>query len=106
MNAPDCPDCSFNTLTDMLAPLKTTRRDKMRQNETVCARVSSAMNPNETSGAREPNAACTKTINATRAGTRRDIAMAGLRRNQANGSLISNKRAPILKMLVLPGLLP
>ena len=30
MNAPHSPDFSFNTLTDMLEPLKTTRRDKMR----------------------------------------------------------------------------
>ena len=37
MNAPDSPDFSFNTLTGMLEPLKNTRRDKMRQNETVCA---------------------------------------------------------------------
>ena len=42
MNAPHSPDFSFNTLTGMLEPLKTTRRDKMRQNETVGARVPSA----------------------------------------------------------------
>ena len=54
MNAPHSPDISFNTLTGMLEPFKNTRRDKMRQNETVCARV--------------PSAACTKAINATLAG--------------------------------------
>ena len=64
MNAPHSPDFSSHTFTGILEPLKNTRRDKMRQNETVCARV--------------PIAACTKAINATLAGTRRDIAMAGL----------------------------
>ena len=48
MNAPHSPDCSFNTLTGMLEPLKNTRRDKMRQNETVCAPVPSAVRQNET----------------------------------------------------------
>ena len=54
MNAPHSPGFSFNTLPCMLEPLKNTLRDKMRQNETVCARV--------------PSAACTKAINTTRVG--------------------------------------
>ena len=48
MNAPHSSDFFFNTLTGMLELLKNTRRDKMRQNETVCARVPSAVRQNET----------------------------------------------------------
>ena len=48
MDAPHSPDFSFHTLTGMLEPLKNTRRDKMRQNETVCAPVPSAVRQNET----------------------------------------------------------
>ena len=39
MNAPHSSDFFFNTLTGMLELLKNTRRDKMRQNETVGARA-------------------------------------------------------------------
>ena len=56
MNALHSPDFPFNTLTGMLEPLKNPRRDKMRQNETVCARVSSAVRQNETVGVRAPAA--------------------------------------------------
>ena len=43
MNAPHSSDFFFNTFTGMLELLKNTRRDKMRQNETVGARVPSAL---------------------------------------------------------------